>query len=82
MHLIELIVLSARLRERKDRSQRTQACECAKRSDTAQTLWTLVLGMCPHDAPQKIEGDITIFGAPLLSADCHSGVALYRIHCV
>ena len=82
MDFIKLIVLSARLRERKDRNQRTQACESAKPGDIAQPVWTLVLRMRTHEAPRKIEGDITIFGAPLLSVDCHSGVARCRIHCV
>jgi hypothetical protein len=77
MDFIQLIVLCARLRQAKDRCERTKARKSAKPYETAQPVLIHVLGMCPHAAPQKIEGDITIIGAPLLSVDCHSSVA----HC-
>ena len=86
MNFIQLIVLRARLRQAKERGQRTNTRELARKSakpdETAQPVWIYVLGMCSHAAPRKIEGDITIIGAPLLSTDCHSGVAHCRIRSV
>ena len=83
MHFIELIVLSVRLCERKHRGQRSHARKSREtRTKSHSRFRNRVLGKRPHAAPRKIEGDITILGAPLLSADCHSGVAQCRIHCV
>ena len=90
MNFIQLIVLRARLRQAKERGQRANTRELARESarksakpdETAQPVWVHVLGMSSHAAPRKIEGDITIIDAPLLSTDCHSGVAHCRIHCV
>ena len=86
MDFIQLIVLRVRLRQTKHRGQRTKAQESARETakpdETAQPVWIHVLGMSGHESPRKIEGDITIIGAPLLSVDCHSGVAHCRIHSV
>ena len=87
MNFIQLIVLRARLRQAKERGQRTNTRELARESarksakpdETAQPVWIYVLGMCSHAAPRKIEGDITIIDAPLLSVNCHLGVAHCRI---
>jgi hypothetical protein len=83
MNFIQLIILRARLRQAKDRGQRAKTRESARKSakpdETAQPVWVHVLGMSSHAAPRKIEGDITIIDAPLLSVDCHLGVAHCRI---
>src|ERR1039458_9046777 len=80
VHLIQLIFLCARLREAKHRSQGTQVDAAAKQGEAAHPVWNRVLGKLPHEAPRRVEGDITTIGAPLLSADCHWGNAQTRIH--
>jgi hypothetical protein len=80
VHLIQLIVLSACLAEAEDHCQRTQAGAAANQGEAAHPVWNRVLGKLSHEAPRRVEGDITTIGEPLLSADCLSGIAQIGIH--